>query len=158
MVQVCDRDYNAARNILYCFLYKRAFAERPRPFKCGPNRVGLTTTLNSSRRSDDLDQIRVPGPDTFFYLLTIDRQQKRVAVSTTNICYVNKRRCSGAFCFVAIPASLISKSISKRPRNLPPMTKKKLAVLYDTSHTCLYCTYRPATAAPALKLLHPYYC
>ncbi|TPX50786.1 hypothetical protein SeLEV6574_g00690 [Synchytrium endobioticum] len=30
---VWDRDYNAARNILYCFLYERAFAERPRPFK-----------------------------------------------------------------------------------------------------------------------------
>ncbi|TPX42548.1 hypothetical protein SeMB42_g05091 [Synchytrium endobioticum] len=27
------RHYNAARNILYCFLYERAFAERPRPFK-----------------------------------------------------------------------------------------------------------------------------
>ncbi|TPX49992.1 hypothetical protein SeLEV6574_g01153 [Synchytrium endobioticum] len=26
-------DYNAARNILYCFLYERAFAERPRPFR-----------------------------------------------------------------------------------------------------------------------------
>ncbi|TPX54273.1 hypothetical protein SeMB42_g00342 [Synchytrium endobioticum] len=32
---VCDRGYNAARNILYCFLYERAFAERPRPFKRG---------------------------------------------------------------------------------------------------------------------------
>ncbi|TPX50120.1 hypothetical protein SeLEV6574_g01101 [Synchytrium endobioticum] len=30
---VWDRDYNAARNILYCFLYERAFAERPRPFR-----------------------------------------------------------------------------------------------------------------------------
>ncbi|TPX46816.1 hypothetical protein SeLEV6574_g03008 [Synchytrium endobioticum] len=30
---VWDRDYNAARNILYCFLYERAFAEHPCPFK-----------------------------------------------------------------------------------------------------------------------------
>ncbi|TPX51253.1 hypothetical protein SeMB42_g00287 [Synchytrium endobioticum] len=43
-----DRDYNAARNILYCFLYERAFAERPRLFKRGTNTVGLTTTPNSS--------------------------------------------------------------------------------------------------------------
>ncbi|TPX49974.1 hypothetical protein SeLEV6574_g01145 [Synchytrium endobioticum] len=34
---VCDRDYNAARNILYCFLNERAFAERPRLFKRGTN-------------------------------------------------------------------------------------------------------------------------
>ncbi|TPX42998.1 hypothetical protein SeMB42_g04904 [Synchytrium endobioticum] len=34
---VWDRDYNAARNILYCFLYERVFAERPRPFKLGTN-------------------------------------------------------------------------------------------------------------------------
>ncbi|TPX46400.1 hypothetical protein SeLEV6574_g03251 [Synchytrium endobioticum] len=32
---VWDRDYNAARNILYCFLYELASAARPRPFKCG---------------------------------------------------------------------------------------------------------------------------
>ncbi|TPX43007.1 hypothetical protein SeLEV6574_g05287 [Synchytrium endobioticum] len=32
-----DRDYNAARNILYCFLYERAFAGRSRPFKRGTN-------------------------------------------------------------------------------------------------------------------------
>ncbi|TPX38896.1 hypothetical protein SeLEV6574_g07538 [Synchytrium endobioticum] len=48
---VWDRDYNVARNILHCFLYKCAFAERPRPFKRSTNRVGLSTTLNSSRVS-----------------------------------------------------------------------------------------------------------
>ncbi|TPX34976.1 hypothetical protein SeMB42_g07237 [Synchytrium endobioticum] len=43
-----DSDYNAARNILYCFLYERTFAEHPRPFKRGTNTTP-TLTLQDTR-------------------------------------------------------------------------------------------------------------
>ncbi|TPX52671.1 hypothetical protein SeMB42_g01243 [Synchytrium endobioticum] len=50
---VWDRDYNAAKNILYCFLHERALGERPPWFKSGTkNRVGLVTTPNSSSARD----------------------------------------------------------------------------------------------------------
>ncbi|TPX46249.1 hypothetical protein SeLEV6574_g03327 [Synchytrium endobioticum] len=51
---VCDRDYNAARNILYCLLCRAPSSLQARH----QYRLGLTTTLNSSRRATHVEGIQ----------------------------------------------------------------------------------------------------
>ncbi|TPX47323.1 hypothetical protein SeLEV6574_g02743 [Synchytrium endobioticum] len=69
---VCDRDYNAARNILYCLLCRAPSSLQARH----QYRLGLTTTLNSSRRATHVEGIQNNNAFATDYLVSLPRSRR----------------------------------------------------------------------------------